>query len=88
MAKSNHIGELGDKVKCKITGFTGIITTVASHLAGCDRIWVSPPIDKDGKSVDGCWLDIDMVEIIKGGAVASVVYKRDVPGGIDLPKSK
>jgi len=32
--------QLGDKVESRISGFTGIVTTVGEHITGCERIGV------------------------------------------------
>lgn len=62
--------ELGDRVKCAVTGFKGIVTTVSKHLWGCDRIGVTPEeLDKEGKPGEAYWADIDAVEILKKGIV-------------------
>ncbi len=85
---SNHLPSLGDRVRCKISGFTGIATTHATHLAGCDRLWVLPAVGEDGKAVDGQWLDIDMLEIVDPAVVDVMKYTRRAPGGIELPNSR
>ena len=85
---TNRLPEKGDRVRDKVTGFTGIITTHASHLAGCDRMWVTPSVDRDGKLVEGQWFDIDMLEIVEPNALESVKYTRSAPGGVDLPPSR
>lgn len=61
--------ELGDEVKCKVTGFTGLVIGVAKHLTGCDRVSVQPNVDKEGKWREGYWLDITAVEIVTKGKV-------------------
>ncbi len=85
---SNREPTLGDEVRHKVTGFTGIVTTHAKHIAGCDRLWVEPKVGDDGKLRDGQWADIDMVEVITPGAVDVVTYARRAPGGVDLPPSR
>ena len=82
---SNRDPGLGDEVRHKVTGFTGIITSHSKHLAGCDRFWVEPKVGADGKAIDGQWADIDLVEIVRPNAVEPVKYTRAAPGGIDLP---
>lgn len=58
--------KLGDKVKDKISGFTGIATGKADYLAGCIRIQISPQtLDKDGKPGGEEWFDEDLVETVK-----------------------
>ena len=88
MTLSNREPTLGDRVECKITGFTGIVATHAKHVAGCDRLWVEPSVDKDGKHVEGRWFDIDMVDIVEAGVVEVVKYTRKAPGGVDLPPTR
>lgn len=85
---NNRLPELGDRVRDKITGFEGIVTTHATHLTGCDRLWVSPKVGEDRKMIDGMWVDIDMLDIVTPQAVERVIYSRMAPGGIDLPKSR
>lgn len=51
--------EMGSKVESDLCGFKGTITARAEHLNGCNRYWAQPPVDKDGKMVDGHWLDED-----------------------------
>lgn len=85
---TNREPALGDQVRHRVTGFTGIVTTYAKHIAGCDRLWVEPKVGDDGKARDGQWADIDMVDIIKPMAVAVITYQRRAPGGVDLPPSR
>ena len=49
--------ELGAVVESNINKFKGMVTSRSEHLNGCNRYWVSPPIDKDGKLADGYWFD-------------------------------
>lgn len=77
--------ELGDRVKCKITGFQGIVTSYAKCLTGCDRITVQPPVDKDGKHPDPLWFDANAVEIIEKNKVKLEDVRGKVKGG---PPSK
>jgi hypothetical protein len=55
---------LGLKVKDKVTGFTGIVTSICIDLYGCVQALVHPGLDKDGAVRDQSWLDIDRLEII------------------------
>lgn len=58
---------LGKKGRDKITGFEGIITTVAEHLYGCKQIALTPPA-KENVTQDICWFDEDRVEIVETNA--------------------
>jgi hypothetical protein len=57
--------ELGDEVKCKVTGWQGVVTSLAKCLTGCDRAAVRAPITKDGKMGEEYWLDVPALTIIK-----------------------
>ena len=85
---SNRLPGLGDEVRHVVTGFQGIVVSYAKHVAGCDRLFVEPKVDRDGKLIDGAWFDIDMLKIVKSNAVPVIEYNRKAPGGIDLPKSR
>ena len=86
--KFNRDPALGDKVKCTVTGFIGTITTHAKHIAGCDRFWIEPQISVENKRMEGCWIDIDLIEIIEPNAISLVRYTRAAPVGFDLPPSR
>lgn len=67
----NNMPQLGDRVREKVTGFVGIQTGETKFLNGCRRVQISPPVDRDGKHVDGVWFDIETVEIVEAGVVPS-----------------
>ena len=60
---------LGDEVKCKVTGYQGVVTSIAKCLTGCDRATVQPPVNKEGKFPDGMWFDLAALKLIKKGKV-------------------
>lgn len=75
--------ELGDKVKEVVTGFTGVVTGIASYLTGCDQACVTPRVKEDGSHVSGQWYDVTRLEVLKKGVV-DVLGKtdgQDDPGG-------
>jgi len=57
--------ELGDKVKCLITGFKGTATCRHTYINGCDRITVSPGVGEDGKLPDECSFDEPQLKVTK-----------------------
>lgn len=61
--------ELGTKVKSNLSGFQGIVTSRAEHINGCNRYWVAPPVDKDGKLVDGSWFDEAELDVVEPPAI-------------------
>jgi hypothetical protein len=57
--------KLGDKVRDKVSGFTGIAISRHTYLEGCTRISIQPEIDKDGKLPAINTFDEPLVEIIE-----------------------
>ena len=49
--------ENGVNVKSNITGFKGMVVSRSEHLNGCNRYWVQPKVDKNGKQPEGLWFD-------------------------------
>lgn len=64
--------ELGDKVKDKVSGFTGIVIGMTKWLHGCNRMIVQPVVGKDGKLPDSAQFDEPQLEIVS---------KKKVPKG-------
>lgn len=57
--------ELGSKVRCKITGFTGIVGGRYEYLWGCVQYGVrSQKLDKDGQPGQLQQFDEDQLEVI------------------------
>ena len=55
---------LGLKVKDRVTGIEGIVTTVSFDLFGCIQAIITPPVKEDGKRIDGWWYDVRRIEIL------------------------
>lgn len=70
--------QLGDLVKCKITGFKGTAVARTQWISGCDRINVQPRVDKDGKVPDPQSFDETMLVVVK--ALRSREYDHDTGG--------
>jgi hypothetical protein len=60
---------LGDKVKDKVTGFTGIVAGRTTFLHGCVRCGVQCDELKDGKPLDVIWFDEPQLKLVKADAV-------------------
>ena len=60
---------LGDRVKDKITGFTGIATAISDYIDGCQQVLINPPVKEDGSFVSGHWFDAERLAIVDKGAV-------------------
>jgi hypothetical protein len=63
---------LGLKVKDKITGFSGVVTTVGFDLYGCVQVLVNPGLDAEEKPKELMWFDINRLSIIQSGPVMDV----------------
>ena len=59
--------KFGKKAKDKVTGLTGIITGKIVWMYGCNQYCIVPPVDKEGKVVDGSWFDEGRIEIVEAG---------------------
>jgi hypothetical protein len=57
--------KLGDQVKDKVSGFTGIIVSQHDYLNGCTRFSLQPSVDKDGKLPDTATFDEPQLEIVE-----------------------
>ncbi len=60
---------LGDKVRDRITGVTGIVVARTQWINGCIRICVQPQEVKDGKPVDTSVFDIEELVRVEAGVI-------------------
>lgn len=58
--------KLGDVVRDKISGFSGVATCRLDYLNGCVRWAVSPRILHEAKPVDAQYFDDEQLEIVPG----------------------
>ena len=58
-----HLDLLGMRVKCRVTGFTGVVSSIGFDLYGCIQAVVNPGIDKDKKPMESHWFDVNRLEI-------------------------
>ena len=56
--------QLGDKVKCKLSGFTGIATARTEFLNGCIQIEVLPKVKKNNEIVEAQSIDEQSLKVI------------------------
>jgi len=61
---SPYFDLLGRRVKDKISGQEGVCDALTFDLYGCIQAVISPPVDKEGKFVDGRVLDVHRVQVI------------------------
>lgn len=72
---------LGDKVKDRLSGMTGIVTGRTEYLYGCRSVMVNPGVVHEGKPVDSTWLDEDRCELVEAAAVPMPATAADAAGG-------
>ena len=58
---------LGVKARCKVTGWTGIVTARCEYLNGCVQYCLRPRVSKDGKAEDGIYIDSKQIEVLGPG---------------------
>jgi hypothetical protein len=63
--------KLGDEVRDKISGLTGIVVCRTEWLHGCIRLGVQPKEVKDGKPVDASYFDELQLELVKDEGVVN-----------------
>ena len=77
--------ELGDKVKCKITGFIGTVVARTEFINGCIQYSVMPKLNKNSKSLneglmpEEVSIDSQSLEVIKPKKKTPI--KRESNGG-------
>ena len=70
--------KLGDKVKDRITGYTGIVVFRMDWLYGCVRFVVqSQTLDEKGKPIDNASFDLDQLCLIEADALADKATKTE-----------
>jgi hypothetical protein len=72
--------ELGDRVKDRVSGFTGIVVSRTEYLNGCKQYGVNPPIH-EGKMVEGYNIDGQQLELVDGGLNETKPVEKRETGG-------
>lgn len=68
--------KLGDEVRDKISGFTGIATARLEYLNGCVRWQVTTQILHDSKPIDGQYFDEEQLEVVKDAAHVGIGFTK------------
>jgi len=76
--------KLGEKVKCKVTGFKGTITARIEYLNDCLQYCVDPKVDKEGKMKKAHYIDEEQLELQKSRKTSR--ENAYAPGG-DMPNA-
>lgn len=59
-----HLSILGLKVRDRVTGIEGVVTTVTFDLYGCVQTLVHTGVDKEGKLREQVWFDIARLKAV------------------------
>jgi len=63
--------ELGEVLKDKVTGFSGVVMVRAEYFTGCIHYGLCPQTLKEGKSIDWEWIDESLlVKVEKAKKIA------------------
>ncbi len=85
-----HMELMGFKVRDAVTGFEGVVETIAFDLYGCVQAIVKPGLDDKGQVQDGRWFDVKRLTAISDKPVMepptySVLPPREIIGGSQKP---
>lgn len=75
--------QLGDRVKCSITGYSGIVVVLANWLNGCTRVGVQPEKLKDGVLQETQNFDVEQLTMVN-----KAVHKPTIVMEVEAPEPK
>lgn len=84
----HHLAMLGHRVRDKVTGFEGVVSTISFDLYGCVQAIIQPPYDNEKKTQpEGKWMDTNRLEALGTSPVMAVPSfdKPVVPGPAEKP---
>jgi len=70
---------LGSKVRCKVSGFTGIATSRVQYLNGCIQYGITTKVGKDN-DVKVIYIDVGQLVVVDKG-ISIQIDKKEKPGG-------
>lgn len=85
MGKVKGIELLGLRVRDRVTGSVGVVTSVSFDLYGCVQGLLDPPTGEDGKKGERWWYDTKRLEVLDSTPIMELPDFSDVPGGQELP---
>ena len=79
--------QLGDTVREKISGFTGVVTGLVRYITGCDQALVAPrTLKEEGTRRESEWFDIQRLDV--DGTVPRLVLDNSRSPGPDKEAPK
>lgn len=82
---NKHFALFGMKVRDKVTGFVGVVSSVSFDLYGCVQGVVTPFANDKGELGDGRWFDMKRLEALDSAPVMELPTFVSVPGGAEKP---
>jgi len=77
--------ELGQEVKDKVTGFTGIAIAKLEFLNGCLQFCVQPKMKSNNADrPDGKYLDVEQLDVVSGSKKIKLNERDEPSGGIRM----
>lgn len=70
----------GDKVKEKITGFTGVITGTCFYITGCNQYLITSRSKDDSNKNIQLWYDEGRLDLVKSAKVVPNEVSTEEPG--------
>ena len=61
---------LGDLLKDRVSGLTGVAMGVTSYVYGCRRWGIAPRETKDGQPIAWAWFDEPQLDLLEPGVLA------------------
>jgi hypothetical protein len=80
-----YLNYLGHKVKEQITGLEGVAVSISFDLNGCVQAFIERGYDKDGKRLEGQWLDTKRLRVVSKKPLVKQPTFEHIPGGRELP---
>lgn len=71
--------DVGQVLKDKITGFTGVAVAKTEWLNGCVRMTLQPREMREGKPIDSQTFDVEQLEIVE--PAEKISFLRRITGG-------
>ena len=82
-----HRFTLGEKIRDKVSGLEGIASARLEYLNGCVQYCISPRIDKDGKRVEGWYVDQQTLELVGSGITGMLDHMKKQADINEVPAS-
>lgn len=89
-----HFAWLGLKVRDRVTGFSGVASSLSFDLYGCVQVVITPPQNDKGELREGRWFDVARLEVVDARPVMTVpsfgeqVQRTYAPGQERGPEAK